>query len=85
MKHHLFLFQADQELRTYGVATELTGSTATVLMIRHGELFCANLGDSRATACVRGVAKPLTSDHNTSNVKERERVIAMGGTIKENR
>lgn len=77
--------QVDQDLRTYGTATELTGSTATVLLIKHGELFCANLGDSRATACVRGLVKPLTCDHNTSNAKERERVYAMGGTIKDNR
>ena len=54
-------------------------------MIKHGELFCANLGDSRATACVNGAMKALTVDHNTSNSKERERVYAMGGSIKENR
>jgi hypothetical protein len=29
--------------------------------------------------------KALSSDHNTGNPKERERVYAMGGTIKENR
>ena len=33
----------------------------------------------------RGVLKAITSDHNTSNAKERERVIAMGGSIKDNR
>jgi protein phosphatase 2C family protein 2/3 len=46
---------------------------------------CANLGDTRAVACVAGAVKPLSSDHNTSNLKERERVYAMGGTIKDNR
>ena len=39
-----FIFQVDGELRTYGSATELTGSTATVIMIKHGDLLCANLG-----------------------------------------
>ena len=78
-------FQVDQELRSYGPATELTGSTATVIMIKHDDLYVANLGDSRAIACVQGVNKSLTVDHNTSNAKERERVIAMGGNIKENR
>lgn len=63
----------------------MTGSTATVVLLKHGQLFVANLGDSRATACVQGLTKPLTCDHNTSNSKERERVVAMGGTIKENR
>ena len=54
-------------------------------MIKRGELVCANLGDSRATACVQGMTKALTCDHNTANPRERERVVAMGGTIKENR
>ena len=49
----LYVLQADQELRSYGPATELTGSTATVAMVRRGELVCANLGDSRAVASVR--------------------------------
>ena len=77
--------QVDDELRTYGSATELTGSTATAILIKHGDLFCANLGDTRAVACVCGLVKPLSSDHNTGNPKERERVYAMGGTIKDNR
>jgi len=46
---------------------------------------CANLGDSRATACVLGNVKAMSNDHNTGNPKERERVHAMGGTIKDNR
>lgn len=77
--------QVDEELRTYGTATELTGSTATAILIKHGDLFCANLGDSRAIACVLGLVKPLSNDHNTSNAQERERVYAMGGVIKDNR
>merc|ERR550534_3467546 len=73
----------DNELRSYGNATELTGSTATCLLIKHGEVVVANLGDSRAVACIHGAARPLTQDHNTSNA--RERVTAMGGVIKDNR
>merc|ERR1719273_1956133 len=75
----------DNELRSYGNATELTGSTATCLLIKHGEVVVANLGDSRAVACIHGAARPLTQDHNTSNARERERVTAMGGVIKDNR
>ena len=45
----------------------------------------ANLGDSRAVASVARADKTLTVDHNTSNPRERERVTAMGGVIKENR
>ena len=81
----LNFLQVDEELRTYGSATELTGSTASVILIKHGELICANLGDSRAIASLSGLVKPLSTDHNTSNSQERERVFSMGGTIKENR
>ncbi len=63
----------------------MTGSTAIVILIKHGDLICANLGDSRGIASVIGLVKPLSTDHNTSNAQERERVFAMGGTIKENR
>ena len=81
----LLFFQVDEELRTYGPATELTGSTATVVLIKHGDLICANLGDSRAIASVSGMVKALSTDHNTSNAQERERVYSVGGTIKDNR
>jgi protein phosphatase 2C family protein 2/3 len=58
---------------------------ATCVLIKQGELLVANLGDSRAVASVGGVVKQLTQDHNTSNPRERERVTAMGGVIKDNR
>lgn len=48
-------------------------------------MIVANLGDGRAVASVQGMPKPLTQDHNTSNPRERERVTAMGGVIKDNR
>ncbi|XP_023330650.1 probable protein phosphatase 2C T23F11.1 isoform X2 [Eurytemora carolleeae] len=75
----------DSELKTYGNATELTGSTATCVLIKHGDILVANLGDSRAVASVGGLVKQITQDHNTSNPRERERVTAMGGVIKDNR
>ncbi len=69
------------------VAMHLTSCTvaATCVLIKQGELLVANLGDSRAVASVGGVVKQLTQDHNTSNPRERERVTAMGGVIKDNR
>ena len=54
-------------------------------MVKHGDMVVANLGDGRAVASVGGLARQLTQDHNTSNPRERERVTAMGGVIKENR
>lgn len=75
----------DSELKSYGNATELTGSTATCVLIKHGDLMVANLGDGRAVASVHNLAKQITQDHNTGNPRERDRVTAMGGIIKENR
>ena len=48
-------------------------------------MIVANLGDGRAVASVQGQPRQLTQDHNTSNPRERERVTAMGGVIKDNR
>jgi serine/threonine protein phosphatase PrpC len=58
---------------------------ACCALIKHGDLHVANLGDSRAVASVGRADKTMTVDHNTSNPRERERVTAMGGIIKENR
>ena len=59
--------------------------SATCVLIKHGEVLVANLGDSRAVASLVGAPKQLTQDHNTGNPRERERVTAMGGVIKDNR
>ena len=55
------------------------------MLIKHGEMIVANLGDGRAVASVLSQPRQLTQDHNTSNPRERERVAAMGGVIKDNR
>ena len=59
--------------------------SATCILIKHGEMIVANLGDGRAVASIHSVARQLTQDHNTNNPRERERVTAMGGVIKDNR
>ena len=58
---------------------------ATCILIKHGEMIVANLGDGRAVASIHCLARQLTQDHNTNNPRERERVTAMGGVIKDNR
>ena len=57
------------------------------MLVKHGELHVANLGDGRVVACSgeAGEGRQLTQDHNTNNPRERERVQAMGGSIKDNR
>ena len=83
----------DSELKSYGNATELTGSTgillgvtsltwilfwltyllcfpaATCVLIKHGDLIVANLGDGRAVASVHNLAKQITQVQGKSGEK----------------
>lgn len=44
-----------------------------------------NVGDSRAVACVSGVADPLSFDHKPANESEARRIVAAGGWVEFNR
>ena len=41
---------------------------ATCVLIKHGEVLVANLGDSRAVASVGGLVKPITQAAHHNNV-----------------
>lgn len=64
---------------------ELAGSTAVVVLIKNNKLYCANVGDSRAVACVNGKVDPLSLDHKPSNDIESRRIQAAGGWVEFNR
>lgn len=56
------------------------GSTAvTAILIDGVKLVVANVGDSRAVICKRGMAKQLSVDHEPS--KEREAIESKGGFV----
>lgn len=57
------------------------GSTAVVILIKDNQLYCANLGDSRAVASINGYAEPLSFDHKPFNNIEKERIINAGGSV----
>ena len=38
------------------------------MTVQHGEVLVANLGDSRAVACIHGAARPLTQVHRAQMV-----------------
>lgn len=61
------------------------GTTAVVVVVRDDQLFCANAGDSRAVASVRGIAEPLSKDHKPSNDEEYDRITSAGGWVQYNR
>jgi protein phosphatase 2C family protein 2/3 len=43
------------------------------------------VGDSRAVACVSGLAEPLSFDHKPANEHEARRIVAAGGWVEFNR
>lgn len=64
---------------------EPSGTTAVTVLIKGDQLYCANVGDSRAVASVKGQALPLSMDHKPYHVKESNRIYAAGGWVKYNR
>jgi serine/threonine protein phosphatase PrpC len=48
-------------------------------------IFQANVGDSRAIACIAGKEESLSSDHKPSYPIEKRRIRAAGGWVEANR
>uniref|UniRef100_A0A9J2PB69 protein-serine/threonine phosphatase n=1 Tax=Ascaris lumbricoides TaxID=6252 RepID=A0A9J2PB69_ASCLU len=70
----------DEEMRE-----DMSGTTAVVVIIKNKKIYCGNVGDSRAVACVSGVADPLSFDHKPANESEARRIVAAGGWVEFNR
>ena len=65
-----------------GEQSVLTGTTATVCLLRGGiELVVAHVGDSRASLCREGASLRLTQDHEPEVAAERERIEKAGGRV----
>jgi protein phosphatase 2C family protein 2/3 len=72
--------QKDEQMRD-----ELAGTTAITVFVKNNHLFCANVGDSRAVASVKGVLEPLSQDHKPNNTEESNRINKAGGWVEYNR
>jgi serine/threonine protein phosphatase PrpC len=57
------------------------GCTAVVAVVKDGQLFVANAGDSRAVLCRNGQAIALSEDHKPAAETERNRIMAAGGFL----
>jgi len=44
-------------------------------------IYCANAGDSRAVACVKGQTTELSRDHKPEDPEEINRITKAGGTV----
>lgn len=64
---------------------EVAGTTAVTVLIKGNQLYCANVGDSRAVACIKGKDHPLSSDHKPNNPMESMRIKDAGGWVEYNR
>eukprot|EP01026_Neomeris_dumetosa_P067534 TRINITY_DN6586_c0_g2_i8.p1 TRINITY_DN6586_c0_g2~~TRINITY_DN6586_c0_g2_i8.p1 ORF type:complete len:369 (-),score=50.28 TRINITY_DN6586_c0_g2_i8:571-1677(-) len=64
-------------------STVQSGCTAVVGLIKKGELYVANAGDSRAVLSRGGQSIQLSDDHKPALDSERNRIIAAGGFLSE--
>ena len=69
-----------------GVDCELSGTTATVVLLQERTLSIAHVGDSRAVLGVRSqtrhTVQALTRDHKPETIQERTRIQNSGGEVK---
>jgi len=59
----------------------LVGTTITFIFIINQILYVANVGDSSAIICTKGISTILTKCHSTNNPEERLRIEQEGGKI----
>ncbi|PRD22339.1 UNVERIFIED_CONTAM: ppm-2 [Trichonephila clavipes] len=72
-------------LKDENMRDELAGTTAVIVLIKNGKIYCGNVGDSRAVASVAGTVQQLSFDHKPSNEGEVKRIVAAGGWVEFNR
>lgn len=80
-----FLEVDSDMLKDENMRDELAGTTAVVVLIKNGKIYCGNVGDSRAVASVAGQVQQLSFDHKPSNEIETKRIVAAGGWVEFNR
>lgn len=80
-----FLELDSDMLKDEAMRDELAGTTAVIILVKNGKIYCGNVGDSRAVASVAGQVQQLSFDHKPSNETETKRIIAAGGWVEFNR
>ncbi|KAI1713710.1 protein phosphatase 2C domain-containing protein [Ditylenchus destructor] len=64
---------------------EMSGTTAIIVLVKNGTIYCGNAGDSRAVASVAGKAVPLSKDHKPDDELESLRIHAAGSCVERGR
>ena len=76
-----------QMCQDFPLDSDVSGSTAVVVLIVEGLLLCGSVGDSRALLGSKGSPwrlLPLTHDHRPSSPHENARICERGGRIEPN-
>ena len=70
---------------TVSSAESMAGCTAVVALVKNGQLFVANAGDSRCVLAKNRQAVPMSFDHKPDLQEERKRIMEAGGSVEEGR
>ena len=60
---------------------EQQGSTAIMALIKNGQIYVGNVGDSRAVLCSASKAQALSQDHKPDRPDEHKRITDLGGFV----
>ncbi|CAK87510.1 unnamed protein product (macronuclear) [Paramecium tetraurelia] len=74
----------NKDLFQNNIDTNLAGSTLVSILMKDQQIFCANVGDSRAIICQKvntWMAIQISVDHKPNNAKERARIVNADGRI----
>lgn len=77
--------QAEKQAEYFYLVSKNMGTTANVLFINDGYLYCANAGDCLCVAYAGGKAIPLNIEHKVSLPSEKKRILSSGSKIINNR
>ncbi|CBH09561.1 protein phosphatase 2C, putative [Trypanosoma brucei gambiense DAL972] len=64
---------------------EQSGCTGNCIVLVQNNLYCGNVGDSRAVMCRGGVPLPLSEDHKPTLLREKERIKKAGYYVRNGR
>ncbi len=73
--------RSDPSLMVEGDNVVYGGSTGCAVWIKEGQIYSANVGDSRFILSYKGRAIPITVDHKPTDAPERERIEKAGGSV----
>ncbi|KAH7686360.1 protein phosphatase 2C protein [Dioscorea alata] len=73
--------RVDDEVIAEGVASDIVGSTALVVLVSGCQIISSNCGDSRAVLCRGDQTIQLTIDHKPDREDERTRIESEGGRV----